>query len=48
MLVHALDGYDEISLTGDTKIFNKTGEKIYSAEDLKFKNIFLLFDNIFY
>lgn len=39
LLVHALDGYDEISLTGDTKIFNKNGEKIYSAEDLKFKNI---------
>lgn len=39
MLVHALDGYDEISLTGDTKIINKSGEKIYSAEDLKFKNI---------
>jgi anthranilate phosphoribosyltransferase len=41
MLVHALDGYDEISLTGDTKIFNKNGEKIYSAEDLNFKNILL-------
>lgn len=39
LLVHALDGYDEISLTGDTKIINKNGEKIYSAVDLKFKNI---------
>lgn len=39
MLVHALDGYDEISLTSDTKIFDKSGEKIYSAEDLGFKNI---------
>ncbi len=39
MLVHALDGYDEISLTFDTKIFDKSGEKIYSAEDLGFKNI---------
>ena len=39
ILVHALDGYDEISLTGDSKIFTKSGEKIYSAEDLKFKNI---------
>ena len=39
MLVHALDGYDEISLTFDTKIFDKSGEKIYSAQDLGFKNI---------
>jgi anthranilate phosphoribosyltransferase len=29
MLVHALDGYDEISLTGDSKIFNKNGEEIF-------------------
>ena len=39
MLVHALDGYDEISLTSDTKLFDKSGEKIYSAQDLGFKNI---------
>ena len=39
LLVHALDVYDEISLTSDTKIFDKNGEKIYSAEELKFKNI---------
>lgn len=39
MLVHGLDGYDEISLTGDTKIFNKNGETIYSAEELGFRNI---------
>ncbi|MEC5394955.1 anthranilate phosphoribosyltransferase [Bergeyella sp. RCAD1439] len=39
MLVHALDGYDEISLTQDTKIFDKNGEYIYSAEELGFKNI---------
>lgn len=39
LLVHALDGYDEISLTGDTKIFDKSGESIFSAEDLGFKNI---------
>lgn len=39
MLVHALDGYDEISLTHDTKIFSEEGEEIYSAEDLSFKNI---------
>lgn len=39
MLVHALDGYDEISLIGDSKIFDKNGETIYSAQDLGFKNI---------
>lgn len=39
MLVHGLDGYDEISLTGDSKIFNKTGETIFSPEELGFKNI---------
>ena len=33
-IIHGLDGYDEISLTGDTKVITNTGEKIYSAEDL--------------
>lgn len=33
-IVHSLDGYDEISLTADIKVINKSGEKIYSAEDL--------------
>ncbi len=33
-LVHALDGYDEISLTGDTKIITEQGEKVYSVEEL--------------
>lgn len=39
LLVNALDGYDEISLTNDTKIMDKNGEKIYSAEQLQFRNI---------
>ncbi len=39
LLVHALDGYDEISLTSDTKIFDKSGEHIFSAQELGFKNI---------
>jgi len=39
MLVYALDGYDEISLTGETKIYSEVGEEIYSAEDFHFKNI---------
>ncbi|HMK05595.1 MAG TPA: anthranilate phosphoribosyltransferase [Ferruginibacter sp.] len=33
-IIHGLDGYDEISLTGDTKVITNEGEKIYSAEDL--------------
>lgn len=39
MLVHALDGYDEISLTQDTKIIDKSGEAVYSAEELGFSNL---------
>ncbi|WP_018676573.1 anthranilate phosphoribosyltransferase [Riemerella columbina] len=39
MLVHALDGYDEISLTQDTKIVDKSGEAVYSAEELGFSNL---------
>src|SRR6187455_1433627 len=33
-IIHSLDGYDEISLTGDTKVITNTGEKILSAETL--------------
>ena len=33
-ILHSLDGYDEISLTGDTKVINHTGEQIFSAEEL--------------
>jgi anthranilate phosphoribosyltransferase len=33
-IVHALDGYDEISLTSDTKIFTIDGEKVYTPEQL--------------
>lgn len=31
MIIHSLDGYDEISLTGDTKVITNEGEKILSA-----------------
>lgn len=34
MIVHSLDGYDEISLTGDTKVITNEGEKILSANYL--------------
>jgi anthranilate phosphoribosyltransferase len=33
-IIHALDGYDEISLTGDTKVITNKGERILSAEQL--------------
>ncbi len=33
-IIHSLDGYDEISLTGDTKVITNNGEKIYNAEEL--------------
>lgn len=33
-IVHALDGYDEISLTGKTKVISNTTETIFSPEDL--------------
>lgn len=32
-IVHSLDGYDEISLTGSFKIINNNGENIYSPEE---------------
>ena len=36
-VVHSLDGYDEISLTAAFKIINRSGEHIYTAESLGFK-----------
>jgi anthranilate phosphoribosyltransferase len=33
-IIHSLDGYDEISLTGDTKVINNEGEKIMTPEQL--------------
>lgn len=35
-IVHGLDGYDEISLTSDSKIITKNSEEIYSTKDLGF------------
>lgn len=34
MIIHSLEGYDEISLTGDTKVITNGGEQILSAEYL--------------
>jgi len=33
-IVHALDGYDEISLTGKTKVISNHSESMFSPEDL--------------
>ncbi|AEL26837.1 anthranilate phosphoribosyltransferase [Cyclobacterium marinum] len=38
-ILHALDGYDEVSLTGDLKWISNDGEKIVSPEELGFKTI---------
>lgn len=32
-ILHAIDGYDEVSLTGNFKIFTREGEKIYTPSD---------------
>ena len=33
-IIHSLDGYDEISLTNDTKVITRQGEKIMTPEQL--------------
>lgn len=33
-IIHGLDGYDEISLTGDTKVITQQGERICTPEQL--------------
>lgn len=38
-IIHALDGYDEISLTGDFKVINNQGENYYSVDELGFSPI---------
>ncbi|NNL79112.1 MAG: anthranilate phosphoribosyltransferase [Flavobacteriaceae bacterium] len=38
-IVHSLDGYDEISLTGETKVISNNFEHIFSPEDLNIKTI---------
>ncbi|SHN25997.1 anthranilate phosphoribosyltransferase [Cyclobacterium lianum] len=39
-VLHALDGYDEISLTGGLKWISNSGEQVLSAEDLGFSTIY--------
>ncbi len=38
-IVHALDGYDEISLTSDFKTFSNSGEQIHQLKDLGFQKL---------
>jgi anthranilate phosphoribosyltransferase len=38
-VLHAIDGYDEISLTGPVKVISKNSEKILKAEDFGVKQI---------
>lgn len=35
-IVHSLDGYDEISLTGDFKMVSNQGEKVFSPDNIGF------------
>ncbi|MBT8244394.1 MAG: anthranilate phosphoribosyltransferase [Winogradskyella sp.] len=38
-VVHALDGYDEISLTGKTKVMSNNSEALFAPEDLNLRTI---------
>ncbi len=38
-IIFSLDGYDEISLTGSTKIISRKQENIYSPKNLGFKTL---------
>ncbi|WP_298879439.1 anthranilate phosphoribosyltransferase [uncultured Polaribacter sp.] len=38
-IIHALDGYDEISLTSGFKLFTKNGEQLINPEDLGLKKV---------
>lgn len=38
-IIHAVDGFDEVSLTCDFKTFSKRGESIYQVSDLGFEPI---------
>jgi anthranilate phosphoribosyltransferase len=39
LIVHSLDGYDEISLTGRVKLFGQNLEKVFIPEELGFQTI---------
>ena len=39
MIVHSLDGYDEVSLTGGFKIISRNEEAVYEPEDIGLKRL---------
>lgn len=39
MILHSLDGYDEVSLTGDFRLYANEGESLLSPEDLPFTRL---------
>jgi anthranilate phosphoribosyltransferase len=39
IILHALDGYDEISLTGDFKTYSRAGETLQKPEDIGFATL---------
>ncbi|HCT30689.1 MAG TPA: anthranilate phosphoribosyltransferase [Bacteroidales bacterium] len=38
-VVHSLDGYDEVSLTSDIKVFTKRGEELLTPQQFGFRNL---------
>lgn len=38
-IIHALGGFDEVSLTSDVKLFNQKGEQLFSVNDLGFQEL---------
>ncbi len=39
VVVHSIDGYDEISLTGQVQYFSSAGEQIFSPEDIGMQTV---------
>jgi anthranilate phosphoribosyltransferase len=39
MVLHGLDGYDECSLTADTKVFDRKGERLISVDDFGYEKL---------
>ncbi len=39
VVLHTLDGYDELSLTAPVKLFQKSGEQVFSPADLGFETL---------